>query len=480
MGAAYNYVMLLNDPGAYAHNPAYMKQLVLDSIDYLDNGQFDDSAASLAVPSLLDSGAITQVVADSFTSYKPNKDTCLTCHGGTASSASPISTRAHPAHLAGAYGTAAYLGSGASSCQVCHNTSSVVHLNGIIDLVTGAGSACQGCHPGAVPSWSSAARLDCTVCHAAAPAVLPNGVAAPYKGNFATAGHGQFAASSQCSACHDPDSSHISGSLGTYMRLRLPNDNGLCASCHNNASVVGAAFRNMSTHVALDGHALSCRDCHDPHGTSNLGMIRRVINGSTITFADKVNGLVDLVTNRGLCQACHTLTSHYKAGMPETDHYTSGCLYCHTHNNAFRPPNGGASCDACHGYPPAPKNVGITFGTLGNWANARYEDYSGGGGAHLVAVHISPNAKPSEGWTNCAVCHNGGATDSTPYHQMTTPVQKHIASVTVQVDPKLRFSEGFTIYTGARLVDPPARNVTGTCFNLSCHMSPSPRWSTER
>ena len=55
-----------------------------------------------------------------------------------------------------------------------------------------------------------------------------------------------------------------------------------------------------------------------------------------------------------------------------------------------------------------------------------------------------------------------------------------ISKVQVKVQPQYRFSESFGIYTGARLVDPPPNNVTGSCFNISCHMSPSPRWSTER
>jgi hypothetical protein len=55
-----------------------------------------------------------------------------------------------------------------------------------------------------------------------------------------------------------------------------------------------------------------------------------------------------------------------------------------------------------------------------------------------------------------------------------------IDHIRVIVQPQYRFGLGFSGYTGAKLVDPPARNVTGTCFNLSCHMSPSPRWSTER
>jgi hypothetical protein len=63
---------------------------------------------------------------------------------------------------------------------------------------------------------------------------------------------------------------------------------------------------------------------------------------------------------------------------------------------------------------------------------------------------------------------------------MITPVRDHISNVTVAVDPKLRFAEGFTVYSGARLFSPPARNQSGSCFNVACHMSPTALWSTER
>jgi trimeric autotransporter adhesin len=479
MGAAYNYVLMLSDPGAYAHNPGYARQLVLDSIDYLDNGQFDDSVTTLALPGLLASGAVSPAAAATLTAYKA-KNLCITCHGGTASSTSPMASGSHSGHLTGLYGPGNYLGSDVASCQACHLYGSPTHLNGVVDLVNGAGSACQGCHAGGAPAWTGAGRLDCTTCHAATPARLPNGVAAPYKGNFLTTGHGQFAASGQCTVCHDPDSRHISGTLGSYTRLRMLNDNSLCASCHATATV-GASFRNMSSHVTIDGRVLNCRDCHDPHGSTNLSMIRQTINGVSIVFTDLTNGMVDPVTNRGLCQVCHTLTAHYRAGVAETGHYSSGCLNCHSHNSAggaFRP--SGGACDSCHGYPPVPRNTGNNFGTTGNWAGARFEDYSGGGGAHLATSHISPFAVASEGWANCAVCHNAGKSGSSANHRMTTPVQSHIDSVTVLLDPALRFSSGFAGYTAAKLVNLPARNATGSCFNVSCHMSRSPRWSTER
>ncbi len=479
-GAAYNYVLLAREPGAFAHNPQYAKQLALDSVDYLDNGRIDDSVSTLAIPTLRDAGGISQEVAESVTSFK-SRNLCITCHGGSSSTANPMASNAHAAHLTGVYGPGFYLGGGDSSCQACHAASSATHVNGSPDLLNGAGSLCLGCHAGAAPAWNDTARIECTVCHAATPAVLPNGVAAPYKADFAGTGHGRYAVSNGCTVCHDPSGSHISGSTGDHTRLRMQNDNNLCAFCHNDPDLVGVAFRNMSTHRTKEGGVLSCRDCHDPHGSSNRSMIRARINGSGVAFTDRVDGLIDPVTNLGLCQVCHTRTAHYRAGVRENGHFSSDCLSCHPHNSpggAFRPIGG--FCDSCHGYPPAPKNTGTFFGGYANWANARYEDYSGGGGAHLVAAHISPFANADEGWVNCTLCHNGGLTGSAPQHRMTTPVKDNIANVTVLVDHSLRFGEGFTVYTGARLSSAPGGNASGSCFNIACHMSPSVRWSTTK
>ncbi|MBJ6802825.1 cytochrome c3 family protein, partial [Geomonas sp. Red259] len=113
--------------------------------------------------------------------------------------------------------------------------------------------------------------------------------------------------------------------------------------------------------------------------TGNLSMIRSEIRGFNISYTDRATTLVETTTNRGLCQVCHTKTNYYRAGVPESSHFTSGCLDCHTHTSAggaFKPIGG--SCDSCHGYPPAPKNTATTFGSYANWANARFEDYSGG------------------------------------------------------------------------------------------------------
>ncbi|HUJ79411.1 MAG TPA: hypothetical protein VLY45_03735, partial [Nitrospiria bacterium] len=43
MGAAFNYNLLLHDPGAFAHNRFYIKRLIYDSIDWLDDNNLNDS-----------------------------------------------------------------------------------------------------------------------------------------------------------------------------------------------------------------------------------------------------------------------------------------------------------------------------------------------------------------------------------------------------------------------------------------------------
>ena len=41
MGAAFNYNLLEHDPGAYVHNRIYVKRLIFDSIDWVDNSNLD-------------------------------------------------------------------------------------------------------------------------------------------------------------------------------------------------------------------------------------------------------------------------------------------------------------------------------------------------------------------------------------------------------------------------------------------------------
>lgn len=46
MGAAFNYNLLKHDPGAFAHNTKYTRQLIYDSIDWIDDNTLNDSVAA--------------------------------------------------------------------------------------------------------------------------------------------------------------------------------------------------------------------------------------------------------------------------------------------------------------------------------------------------------------------------------------------------------------------------------------------------
>ena len=46
-GAAFNWYMLYYDPGAFAHNPTYVRRLIYDSMDWLDDGKLNQSVMDL-------------------------------------------------------------------------------------------------------------------------------------------------------------------------------------------------------------------------------------------------------------------------------------------------------------------------------------------------------------------------------------------------------------------------------------------------
>ena len=413
---------------------------------------------------------------------------CGTCHGALSTTANGlIATNAHTAHFSAAYGPK-FDGTSALSCAVCHiytTDTAASHDNGLVDLNPGFSrdATCSGCHR-QTANWAGGG-VSCESCHSSAGGALSviNGLTAPDKTLAASAGHGKAGIAQGCAACHDSGSSHISGALGTTTRLKSSLSGALnaeCNFCHQDTTKVSAQFLNMSTHFSAEGggQTMACAACHDPHGTSNLSMIRSTINGQAINYHDSSTGFVNTTSNEGLCQVCHSATAHYRAGVAETGHPVADCLTCHNHKapgGAFKP-NG--ACDACHGYPPAPRQTttALSFGTMNNWSSARFEDYSGGGGAHLVAAHIAKNAKPSDGWVNCLPCHNKGAAS----HTMNLPLKNHLENVTVLVDPQYRFSQkAFIVYTGAELVSG-GGNRSGSCFNVACHLKPSRQWSSEK
>jgi len=54
LGAAFNLNMFLHEPGAYVHNPRYTKQVIYDTIDFLDDGQLNKSVMNIVTGAAAD------------------------------------------------------------------------------------------------------------------------------------------------------------------------------------------------------------------------------------------------------------------------------------------------------------------------------------------------------------------------------------------------------------------------------------------
>jgi trimeric autotransporter adhesin len=206
MGAAFNYALLLSEPGAYAHNSAYTKQLIFDSIDYLHNGTITGSIDG-ALASLAASGAITPTQAVSLSAYKP-AGPCTGCHDF------PPATGAHLAHTDGA--GAAY-GSDTNdsvastyrfNCGNCHPMDEARHADGIVEveLYNPAASGFKKNNPAPAVSIGSGNSMVCLniYCHSSGQAAsiriyVPS---PPWGGTFT---------GNRCAGCHGDPPMYPSG-----------------------------------------------------------------------------------------------------------------------------------------------------------------------------------------------------------------------------------------------------------------------------
>ncbi|UTG92231.1 multiheme c-type cytochrome [Geobacter sulfurreducens] len=414
----------------------------------------------------------------------PTTGACGKCHYATptiaATSAQTIGTNGHAAHLTLGYGPKAILGATVSACQSCHTyttSTAITHVNGSVQVVSA--NCTTSCHKNGA-TWTSG-RVTCESCHTGLLSVI-GGKTAPAKTNFTASGHGQagagFDASRQCASCHDADSGHINGTSGDQKRIAV-NDYTLCAGCHNDAiKVPTATRRNVTRHaVDLGNYTMECKTCHDVHGTGNRAMVRTTLVFGALTSTISYATTADLVQlqapYRGVCQTCHTKTSHYRRGVNEgSGHPTTGCLNCHSHRNtfAFKP----KACDECHGYPPTPKGF---VASQANYSTARLENYSGGGGAHVKLGHLMSNLRPSQGFTPCLTCHYDGAAahvgDESVWAGGSTQQKK--SAVNVKIDPTYKFNADKGQWYSKQSPD-----ATGSCWNVSCHFQPTPRWSDDK
>jgi hypothetical protein len=147
--------------------------------------------------------------------------------------------------------------------------------------------------------------------------------------------------------------------IGDGNLLRRDNSDQLCADCH--------ALKNHSSQSVGNKYGawgFSCRDCHTPHDTKNIFLIKEEIiapnfgsyNGKANIFFSKSSGITasSLISdatyanpdNSGPCQVCHTRTSgpggpRFRSTGNSDSHYSDPyfpvrCTLCHLHSNGFK------------------------------------------------------------------------------------------------------------------------------------------------
>jgi DmsE family decaheme c-type cytochrome len=203
------------------------------------------------------------------------------------------------------------------------------------------GKACESCHgPGSKhaesmnaadirnPAKISPAASDkvCLTCHLNEPTHVGRISSSHAKNQVA------------CVACH---SIHKNGPEGLV--ARKPADiNKLCATCHQD---VWASFQRPYTHKLPQG-AMSCVDCHNPHGTFEPRSLQTVSAnepGCMKCHGDKAGPFVyehAPVKLEG-CMACHQPHGSSNARMLTRPVVRLVCQECHSNFQSVAPAKGG-------------------------------------------------------------------------------------------------------------------------------------------
>ncbi len=119
-----------------------------------------------------------------------------------------------------------------------------------------------------------------------------------------------------CLECHSSDFDSLA---------RDPIDWGPYGDVHGDSVATGTSYGDViapySENQILNGfnYVLACTDCHDPHGSPNIFLIKTVVNGQPVS-----------VTQYGywyeLCTACHVLGGPgWHANQTSTDYCAGGC-----------------------------------------------------------------------------------------------------------------------------------------------------------
>jgi predicted CxxxxCH...CXXCH cytochrome family protein len=426
--------------------------------------------------------------------------TCGSCHANMATTAA-----ANGGHFK--HSSTGNAGGPAFDCSICHSgytastTNGATHANKLVELIATITGYSKIAPISASGAWGTCSTNQC---HGQATGVTWGDTATIWQ----TGGD-------RCSTCH---SSTTGVTVGTpFYSTEFPTKQIL----NTNAKV--GAHTYHATNIQMMGTSLVCADCHGPVALKDATHMNGVTNfkwnkfanhsGATSPSYNPVTGVCSNVYCHGAglsadtavgvnrtpswktpfmpptltpasCKTCHgfpPVTATHQNFASPTSFPTAACTTCHPNVRATGTTyadifvnkahhiNGqieGGGCNGCHGYPPTNKRF---IGGTGNYVDARIENYSGGGGAHTVPGHISPNATISQQWANCTNCHNQA-------DHVTSPVVFNPSSnIKININMRNRFSDDRTPkYTSNKLDG--NLHVSGNCSNIACHFQKTPKW----
>ncbi len=344
---------------------------------------------------------------------------CLACHDANgANGFAPFSNGSMPPVVdVTLWNAGAHKASGSSTCFDCHDNghgSNKIKIMAPYDAVGDGNPSdplrqeerfCYQCHDGSVAAVNVEINFGQTSHHNVSDLDQADG------------------SKVECANCHNPHFVNNSAKLSNPDNGALWSGNmtDFCQTCHDGAPPAtvlfagGGAGNAISTHANVDVTAVeanftsTCNQCHAPHGTNNLSLIKPQVQVTvgppmmagpvTLSARTGLNSFDD-GTNSGICVVCHINGSN--PGFPTVNHpggaghsggmdFTStDCIQCHPHNvdtdsltlDGFM---SDPKCTGCHQFPMGTRRQ--VTGAGGDFTNTSHH------------VQGTPND------SDCELCH---------------------------------------------------------------------------
>lgn len=170
------------------------------------------------------------------------------------------------------------------------------------------------------------------------------------------------------------------------------------------------------------------------------------------SFAHDESGTQTDPTPDGICQVCHSQTTHWRkdgtlaaVGVHASQNGTQ-CTVCHKHTDGF---SASGACDACHGNPPVDNTPGGPDGLVSN-ENGTGSTSSGAHAKHAATTGLN---------YSCDTCHTGGMPASSIYDKI----------IQIGFSAGGNYSGRTTLANGYVYSGNVTNGGTQSCSNLYCH-----------